>query len=450
MNQQIYYDFDENYENSLNIDFHKILCILLTRKILIIKVFCITLLFFILLTFVSTKIWKVDADLYINKSNNTNMTEFNPYFIDEVGSLALNSLSDKVMMNEMELMQSPLVIDKVIKENDLRYKKLYGIFTTVKTGEYLSTDKFLKKKKLKIENKKGTNIVSISYKSKDKDEAYGIVSSLITNYIELHKELNSEKSKSDKKIIESEYQKAKEDLNKKVSVASGLPTQTLTGTGNLAAMSAFSRSAQNAISTLRGQYLAGEKARVDINEDASKVNQLAQKLEWARLVEEMSDSSKVLVIKEPRQLKDWECTSPKLFTNILLGIILGAISSLIALIFAEKTDKKLTYSMLGDNIIYNLDKEFQSLSIEVISNADNKTAFVFFEEMSKYTFEKFKDFVNVVPLKADISNSFKDALKHANSVVTFASIGKTSSEEYKLVKKMITNLGKNIIYEVLV
>lgn len=448
--EEMNYFSQNELKDELKIDLKKILFTLWARKILMLKVGIVIFLLIVLSTFTSTKKYVIDADLYINKSNNSNMVEFNPYVINEMGDISLSSISDKVMMNEMELMQSPLVIDKVIKENDLRYKKLYGIFTTVKTGEYLSTDKFLKKKKLKIENKKGTNIVSISYKSKDKDEAYGIVSSLITNYIELHKELNSEKSKSDKKIIESEYQKAKEDLNKKVSVASGLPTQTLTGTGNLAAMSAFSRSAQNAISTLRGQYLAGEKARVDINEDASKVNQLAQKLEWARLVEEMSDSSKVLVIKEPRQLKDWECTSPKLFTNILLGIILGAISSLIALIFAEKTDKKLTYSMLGDNIIYNLDKEFQSLSIEVISNADNKTAFVFFEEMSKYTFEKFKDFVNVVPLKADISNSFKDALKHTNSVVTFASIGKTSSEEYKLVKKMITNLGKNIIYEVLV
>lgn len=70
----------------------------------------------------------------------------------------------------------------------------------------------------------------------------------------------------------------------------------------------------------------------------------------------MSDSSKVIVLKEPRKLKDYEQTSPKLFTNILLGIVFGVIASLIAVLFRENTDKKLTYSMLGDEIIYDIEK----------------------------------------------------------------------------------------------
>ena len=96
-------------------------------------------------------------------------------------------------------MKSPLVIDNVIQENDLRFNKLYGIFPTKKTGQYLTTEKFLKKA-VNFENKKGTDIVTISYKCKDKNEAYNVVNSIITNYIKLHKELNSEKSKSDKKL----------------------------------------------------------------------------------------------------------------------------------------------------------------------------------------------------------------------------------------------------------
>ena len=32
----------------------------------------------------------------------------------------------------------------------------------------------------------------------------------------------------------------------------------------------------------------------------------------------------------------------------------------------------------------------------------------------------------------------------------FASINKTNSEKYKLIKKIVTNLGKKVIYEVLV
>ena len=439
-----------NMQNEITINLKSIFLAFWNRKSLLIKVFTIVLLYFIASTYWSTKKWTVDTDLYINKANSSNYIEINPYAIEEAAGLASMLSNQNPLANELELMQSPLVIDKVIQENNLRFGKLYNLIPTRKTGEYLTTEKFLKGSKISFENKKGTYVVNISYTNKDKDVAYNVVSSIIKNYIELHKELNSEKSKSDKKIIENEYKKAKAGLVEKVDSASGLPTASLSGTGNLAAMSAFSRSAQSAMSTLRGQYLAGEKARVEISEDANKVSQLASKLEWARLVEEMSDSSKVLIIKEPKPLRDWEYSSPKLFKNIIFGILFGIIYSLLAFIIAEIMDKKLTYLRLDDDVIYNLDSDFDSLSEEVISHSDKKTAFVFFEEMSKSVYEKFKDFQNVVPLKADITNYFKESIKDVDNVVTFASIGKTSSKKYKLVKKMISNLDKKILYEVLI
>ena len=405
------------------------------------------------MTFISTKKWTINADLYINKSNNSNMAEINPYFIEEVGmgsgGMASLMAGGGGLTNELELMQSPLVIDKVIKENDLRFKKLFGVIPTKKTGEYLTTTKFLKKG-INFENKKGTNVVSISYTNKDKTLAYNVVSSIITHYIELHKEINSEKSKSDLALLGEEYNKAKANLNKKIKSASGLPSTSMSGTASLEAMSIYSQSAQKAMSNLKGQFIAGEKSRVEITEDAEKVAQLAKKLEWAKLVDEMSDSSKVLVIKEPYPLRDWEYSSPNLFINILLGIVFGIIFSIIAVIYKETTDKKLSYSMLGDDVIYDLEKEFDSLAEEVISHSDQKTAFVFFEEINLPTYEKFKDFQNIVPIKADITNFFKDCIEKADNVVTFASIGKTPSKKYKLVKKMIENLNKKIIYEVLV
>lgn len=449
MSEFNYLNEKDELEDAMTLNLKKILCSILSRKNLIIKVFITVFLICILSTFILPKKYKVSADLYINKSNNSNMAEINPYFINEMGEISVGSISDKIIMNEMELMQSPLVLDKVIKENNLRFKKLFGIFPTVKTGEYLTADKLLKKK-IKFENKKGTNVVTISYSGKDKGELYNVVSSIITNYIELHKELNSEKSKSDKKIIESEYQKAKADLNKRVNNASGLPTTSMAGTGNLAAMGAFSRSAQNAMANLRSQYIAGERARVEISEDAGKVSQLATKLEWARLVEEMSNSSKVLILKEPKPLRDWENYSPKLFINFVLGIILGFIVSFFVIIVKELTDKKLTYMQLEEHIIYNLDKEFNALYTDLISYSDEKIGFIFFEEISKATYDKFKDFMNIIPIKASISRTFKDSLKDIDNVVIFASIGKTDSEQYQFIKKLMTNLKKNILYEVLV
>lgn len=433
----------------VKINFKKHIYTLWQYRQFVCKIFFITLFCFISLTFILPKKWKVEADLYINKANSSNYAEINPFALEELGSMTTMLSNNNPLADELELLQSRLVIEKVIEENNLVYKKFLGLIPTKKTGDFWTVKKFLKKN-VSFENKKGTSIITISYKSKNKELAYNVVNSLIKNYIELHKELNSEKSKSDKKIIEDEYNKAKSELNKKVNAASGIPTNSMTGTGNLAALSAFSRSAQEAMSLLKGQYIAGEKSRVDITESASKVSHLSQKLEWAKLVEEMSDSSKVLVISEPTLPKSWEYVSPKLLINILLGTFVGILFALFGLIYKNITSKSIIYSMLGDNVIYNLENEFDNFSSEVISNSDKKTAFVFFEELPKTSYEKFKDFKNIVSIKADITNSFNEAIKNVDNVVTYASIGKTSSKKYKLVKKMISNLNKKIIYEVLI
>jgi len=436
-------------EEDLHIDFKKNFFAVWNRRKTIIKIFIFTLIFFIALTYILPKKWKIEADLYINKSNNSNLMEFNPYAIDEMGSFTVASIGDKVMMNELELIQSPLVIDKVIQENNLRFKKLFNIFPTAKTGEYLTTEKFLKKK-INFENKKGTNVISISYKSKDKDESYNVVNSIIKNYIELHTEINNAKSKSDIEILESEYQKAKENLNQKVSNSVGIPQNAMTNSANLAIMSAYTTTAQKAMANLKSQYLEGEKSKVDITEDAQKVAQLSSKLEWAKLVEKMADSSKVLVIKEPYPLRDWEYSSPKLLINILLGIVFGIIFSIIAVIYKETTDKKLSYSMLGDNIIYDLEEDFGTLSVEILSNTNEKNAFIMFEEIQGQLMEKLKQFKNVTFTEAGITKECTDTINEADKIILVAGIGKTNSAHYKLIKKMIENIGKKVVYEVLI
>ena len=436
-------------EESLKIDLKKIFLMFWCRKVLLIRVFLSIFIFFVLLTFISTKKYTVEADLYVNKANNTNMAEINPYALDESSGLIGLSNYNSALLNEIEIIQSPLVINKVIIENDLRNKKLFGIFTTKKTGKYITTEKFLKKK-FKIENKKGTNVITISYKHKDRELAYNILNSVITNYMELYKELNSEKSKSDKKIIEAEYKKAKTNLDKKMQSASGLPSTSLSGTGNLAAMSAFSKSAQNAIAQLQGQYVAGEKSQLSVKEDADRVAYLSSKLEWANLVEEMSDSSKVLVLKEPRLLEEYEQTSPKLLINIILGIIFGGLGALLALLIAENTDKKLSYSMLGDNIIYDLDKETKLFYAYLLTNKNKRILFAFCGDVPNILNEKFKIFSNVFIMQAGISDSFATAIQNSDQIVMFAQIEKTNSEDYKIIKNMIKDNNKEIAYEVLV
>lgn len=447
-----YYCPQDELDEELTIDLKKIVFALWSRKKLIASVFTCVLIFFIALTFISAKKYKVDADLYINKSNNSNMADLNPYVISELGAgggMAALMSGGGTLANDIELMQSPLVIDKVIQENDLRFKKLFGIIPTKKTGQYLTTEKFLKKG-ISFENKKGTNVVTIEYNSKDKDLAYNVVNSIIVHYLELNKEINSTKSKSDKKIIESEYKKAKADLNRKMNSVSGLPENTMAGSGNLAAMSAFSRSAQKAMSTLQGQYIAGEKSKIAVTEEASKVAALSSKLEWAKLVDEMSDSSKVIVLKEPRKLKDYEQTSPKLFTNILLGIVFGVIAALIAVLFRENTDKKLTYSMLGENIIYNVEKDLTDLKMTLLANQDKQISLIMFEKLSPEIISELKNFKNLQLVTPDVSSEFVAEINKTSDVILFGAINHTDSKLYKQIKKMLDEMNKNILNEVLV
>lgn len=449
MHQQIVYynPLDEEDEN-INIDIKKIFFAIWSRKLLMAKVFLVVFIFFISLTYILPKKWVVTADLYINKTNNSNYSEVNPYVIDENGGGVLAVGTDKSMNNEIELMQSALVIDDVIKENDLRFNKLFGIFPTKKTGEYLTPEIFLKKG-IKFENKKNTNVISIEYKSKKPELAYNVVASIIANYIELHKEINSEKSKSDKKIIEDEYNKAKKELSKKISLSNGLPATAISGTGNLIAMSAFSKSAQQAISNMQDQYIAGEKTRVELSEDAAKVAELSSKLEWAKLVEDMSDSTKVMVIKEPVPLKEWQYVSPKLFMNIILGIVFGIIFSLLSVLVTELTDKKLSFLMLGNNNIYNIEKHFSDLALSIITNNRRPISLVLFDNLSQDLINKLQEFHNINLVKAEISENFVNAVEISENIIFFIKIGSVDRNFYKKIKMILKEKNKKVIKEVL-
>lgn len=451
--QNTVYIPQEELDEELTIDLKKIFFALWSRKFLIAKTFLLVLLCFIALTFITPKKYTVESDLYVNKANNSNMMEINPYAIEELGAgggmAALMASGGGALTNELELIQSPLVIDKVIRENNLVYKKKWGILPNKKEGEYISTKAFLKKN-VSFENKKGTNVITIEYKNKDPELAYNVVNSIINNYVELHKQLNSEKAQSDKKVIEREYNKAKQALNKKVNTVSGLPEQAAASTGSLSAMSAFSKSAQQAMANIKGQIVAGEKSRIAVTEEAQKVAALSSKLEWAKMVDEMSDSSKVLVLKEPQKLRDFEYSSPKLLINILLGIVFGFLASLFVVIFAENTDKKLSYSMLGDNIIYNLENDFSDLKLFLLANEDKKVSIAVFENIPQNIVSDLQAFKNVNLIRADISNEFVKDIKSSQEIVLFASVGKTNSKLYKQIKMMLSEMNKQIAQEVLI
>lgn len=454
MQNNISYISQDELDEELTIDLKKIVLTIWNRRILLTKVFGIVLIFFILLTFILPKKYEVQSDLYINKANDTNIAEINPYVLSELGSAgggmaAMLAGGNSQLTNEIELMKSPLVLDKVIRENNLVYKKKFGFIPNKKEGEFLTAKDFIGKgKNISFENKKGTNVITITYKAKKPETAYNVVASIITNYIDLNKQLNSEKSKSDKKIIEAEYNKVKASLDEKVNSSSGMPDTAASGMGQLSILSAFSNSASNAMGALKGQMAEGKKSQIAVSEEAAKMAELSKKLEWAKLVEEMSDSSKVLVLKEPQKLRPFENSSPKLFMNILLGIVFGFIAALAALIYVENTDKKLTYSMLGDEILYDLQNNTDELKMLLLANQDKRLSLVAFGNLP-YEID-IKGFKNIQLLEADISSNFINGVSATDAVILFAQVGQTNSKLYKQTKSLLNDIKKPVIKEVLV
>lgn len=454
MQNNISYIPQDELDEELTIDLKKIVLTIWNRRILLTKVFGIVLIFFILLTFILPKKYEVQSDLYINKANDTNIAEINPYVLSELGSAgggmaAMLAGGNSQLTNEIELMKSPLVLDKVIRENNLVYKKKFGFIPNKKEGEFLTAKDFIGKgKNISFENKKGTNVITITYKAKKPETAYNVVASIITNYIDLNKQLNSEKSKSDKKIIEAEYNKVKASLDEKVNSSSGMPDTAASGMGQLSILSAFSNSASNAMGALKGQMAEGKKSQIAVSEEAAKMAELSKKLEWAKLVEEMSDSSKVLVLKEPQKLRPFENSSPKLFMNILLGIVFGFIAALAALIYVENTDKKLTYSMLGDEILYDLQNNTDELKMLLLANQDKSLSLVAFGNLP-YEID-IKGFKNIQLLEADISSNFINGVSATDAVILFAQVGQTNSKLYKQTKSLLNDIKKPVIKEVLV
>lgn len=454
MQNNISYIPQDELDEELTIDLKKIVLTIWNRRILLTKVFGIVLIFFILLTFILPKKYEVQSDLYINKANDTNIAEINPYVLSELGSAgggmaAMLAGGNSQLTNEIELMKSPLVLDKVIRENNLVYKKKFGFIPNKKEGEFLTAKDFIGKgKNISFENKKGTNVITITYKAKKPETVYNVVASIITNYIDLNKQLNSEKSKSDKKIIEAEYNKVKASLDEKVNSSSGMPDTAASGMGQLSILSAFSNSASNAMGALKGQMAEGKKSQIAVSEEAAKMAELSKKLEWAKLVEEMSDSSKVLVLKEPQKLRPFENSSPKLFMNILLGIVFGFIAALAALIYVENTDKKLTYSMLGDEILYDLQNNTDELKMLLLANQDKRLSLVAFGNLP-YEID-IKGFKNIQLLEADISSNFINGVSATDAVILFAQVGQTNSKLYKQTKSLLNDIKKPVIKEVLV
>ena len=249
--------------------------------------------------------------------------------------------------------------------------------------------------------------------------------------------------------MEEEYANVKKSLNEKLSQAGGLPVQSFSGSGQLTAMSAFSKSASSAMGAMRSQYLTGERSQIAISEESQKVANIASKLEWAKMVEQMSDSSKVLVLHEPIMPRPFEKSSPRLLINIILGCVFGYLAALSALIYIELCDKRLTYSMLTNNIIYDGINDFDSVKAELVAYIPHNVLLVALTKLPNDIQKQIEKFANAKVIYANFSNDFVKELSEVDYVMLVSKIQETSSDFYKKMRNIVQKQKKEVIYDVL-
>lgn len=436
-------------ETEIVIDFGKIIKIIKYRKILIAKVIIFCILFAVILTYILPKQYATEANIYINKSSNTNLIELNPYLIASMGAddklSGILAGTSNMLQNEMEIMKSPLVMDKVILENNLRYP--WG----KKKGELLSTKDFLRKN-ISIENEKGTNVITIEYKSKKPQLSYNVVNSIIANYQQANEEINTQKAAKDKKLLETSYAQTNKVVNKKLSAlkhTNALPDTAMTGMGILAALRGHNRAISSAVGSVQSQIVEGQKSQISIEQDVDKLKMVKSKLEWSNLVEKMAkDTSNVIILKKPEIKRSFEQVSPKLWINLILGIIFGFLASIIAVVLSELKDKKLTYSTLGDKVNYEPEDYVDDLKFFLLKNLKEQVLFIVFEGFQAELLQKIEGINNFKIINAGISQKIIDEISYSNKIILFAKVGQTSKKLYKQIKDMCVETQKQICIEV--
>jgi hypothetical protein len=114
------------------------------------------------------------------------------------------------------------------------------------------------------------------------------------------------------------------------------------------------------------------------------------------------------------------------------------------------TDKKLSYSMLGDEIIYNIEKDFIDLKSILLAEKKEKISVVVFEKFDSDIVNQLQKFNNINFVKADISEEFETGVCDSTEIIITAKIGQTDSKLYKQVKQLLERMNKKILVEVLV
>ena len=139
-----------------------------------------------LVTFTQKPIYEAKAELLFNKESNvSSLTGLS----GTVGELSGITNLSTPLETEAKVIRSNPIIQKTINKFNLRDKK----------GDPVSIEDFLKK--LKVRSAKGTDVLELSYKSTDPQQAAAIVNSLMRDYIDNNIRVNTAEARAAREFL---------------------------------------------------------------------------------------------------------------------------------------------------------------------------------------------------------------------------------------------------------
>lgn len=316
----------QNTDNEIIIDFNKFLKTLIENKKIIFTCFFISMSLGILLNFSLPKKYTSESKILIKKSGSTNLSYINPFIISEDNennyyneiSSGQNSLSE-----EIEIIKSPLIIDTVTKENNLKYKNGPA------KGKYLSSKDFLKKD-FNISKLKDANIIYIAYKSTNPLLSYNVVNSIVNNYKKIQQNINLEKSLEDTKFLKKECLKTEKELNLKIKQLKTYKHQPENLIPNANLLIFFDKRIEEKLNQISNNETDFKKLELEITQKTEELNSLKQKLEWSLMVKEISKKTTDIIILQSPEIKEkYDFSEPQPVIIFILSLFSWIFSSLI-------------------------------------------------------------------------------------------------------------------------
>ena len=129
---------------------------------------------------------------------------------------------------------------------------------------------------------------------------------------------------------------------------------------------------------------------------------------------------------------------------------MGLIAAFWVVVFKEITDKKVSYSKLGENIIYKDDKSLFNINKFLIDYKNQNITCILFNNPEPNISSLLSEFKNLNIIKATISANLIDDISQNDSAILLAGIGKTDAMIYKSIKETLKIHNKQILKEILI